>query len=43
MKGLGNIFDGVKESVEMQAKKLEPIKKECSENKSEIKKIKRKC
>ena len=40
VKGLGNIFDGVKESVEMQAKKLEPIKKECSENKSEIKKLK---
>ena len=43
VKGLSNIFDGVKESVEMQAKKIEPIKKECLENKSEIKKIKRKC
>jgi hypothetical protein len=29
VKGLSNIFDGVKESVEMQAKKIEPIKKEC--------------
>ena len=38
VKGLSNIFDGVKESVEMQAKKIEPIKKECLENKSEIKK-----
>jgi peptidoglycan hydrolase CwlO-like protein len=43
VKGLSNIFDGVKESVEMQANKIEPIKKECLENKSEIKKIKRKC
>jgi conjugal transfer/entry exclusion protein len=38
VKGLSNIFDGVKESVEMQAKKIEPIKKECLENESEIKK-----
>jgi hypothetical protein len=29
VKGLSNIFDGVKESVEMHANKIEPIKKEC--------------
>jgi hypothetical protein len=39
VKGLRNIFDGVKESVEMQARTIEPIKKECLENK----KTKRKC
>ena len=33
VKGLRNIFDGAKESVEMQAKTIEPIKKECLENK----------
>ena len=38
--GLSNIFDGVKESIDRQARELDPIKKECIENKSEIKELK---